>query len=189
MAQPPDDRSATALTEPDCRTGRSPVTAHHPRIGGSREGPTRPWHAALPAGTANRGAMPLPQLNVYRHDHTTRALITLAGEIDLATTPLVHTALTGCLRDGVSSVDVDLTAVTFCDASGLNVFLTASRLAVDAGATLQLHCPPPIMARIIDMTGSGFLLDRPHAVRPSSHRPSSHRPPSHRAPAVKGGTP
>ncbi|WTS84519.1 STAS domain-containing protein [Streptomyces sp. NBC_00487] len=133
--------------------------------------------------------MPLPQLNVYRHDHTTRALITLAGEIDLATTPLVHTALTGCLRDGISSVDVDLTAVTFCDASGLNVFLTASRLAVDAGATLQLHCPPPIMARIIDMTGSGFLLDRPHAVRPSSHRPSSHRPPSHRAPAVKGGTP
>ncbi|KJK33520.1 anti-sigma factor antagonist, partial [Streptomyces variegatus] len=28
--------------------------------------------------------MPLPRLNVHRHDHTTRTLITLAGEIDLA---------------------------------------------------------------------------------------------------------
>ncbi|KOG30740.1 STAS domain-containing protein [Streptomyces resistomycificus] len=123
--------------------------------------------------------MALPQLNVYRHDHTTRALVTLAGEIDLATAPLVHAALTGCLRDGIRTVDVDLTAVTFCDASGLNTFLTASWLATDAGKTLRLHHPPPAMARIIEMTGSAFLLHEP--------RPHAVGPPSHRLPAVAGG--
>ncbi|WP_405639872.1 STAS domain-containing protein [Streptomyces sp. NBC_00019] len=57
------------------------------------------------------------QLNVYRHDRDTRALITLAGEIDLATAPLLRSALTACVHDGIRTVDVDLTAVTFCDVS------------------------------------------------------------------------
>ncbi|MEY9994970.1 anti-anti-sigma factor [Streptomyces sp. V4I8] len=64
-----------------------------------------------------------PQLNVHRHDHTTRALITLAGEIDVTTVPFVRAALAACVRDGIRAADVDLTAVTFCDASGLNAFL------------------------------------------------------------------
>ncbi|MDF3149408.1 MULTISPECIES: STAS domain-containing protein [unclassified Streptomyces] len=123
--------------------------------------------------------MPLPQLNVHRHDHTTRALITLAGEIDLATAPLVRAALAACMRDGILTADVDLTAVTFCDASGLNAFITASRLATEAGMTLHLHCPPPAMARIIEITGCGFLFHELHAVRP----------PSPRVPAAAGGAP
>ncbi|QYX78583.1 STAS domain-containing protein [Streptomyces akebiae] len=123
--------------------------------------------------------MPLPQLNVHRRDHTTRTLITLAGEIDLSTVPLVYAALAGCLRDGIRIVDVDLTGVPFCDVSGLNAFLTASRLGADDGATLQLHHPPASMARVIELTGSGFLLHGPHAVRS----------PSPRVPAVAGGAP
>ncbi|MFF4505385.1 STAS domain-containing protein [Streptomyces sp. NPDC001401] len=123
--------------------------------------------------------MPLPQLNVHRHDHTTRTLITLAGEIDLATAPLVSAALAACMRDGIRIVDVDLTAVPFCDAGGLNAFLAAHRTATDAGTTLQLHCPPPTMARIIEITGSGFLLHDLHAVRA----------PSRRVPAAADGAP
>jgi len=72
--------------------------------------------------------------------------------------------------DGVRTVDVDLTAVAFCDAGGLDAFLAASRLATDAGTALRLHCPPPAMARIIEITGSGFLLHEPLAVRPSPGR-------------------
>ncbi|MFF4273465.1 STAS domain-containing protein [Streptomyces sp. NPDC001536] len=112
--------------------------------------------------------MRLPQLNVYRHDRDTRALITLAGEIDLATAPLVRTALAACVSDGIRTVDVDLTAVTFCDVSGLNAFLAASRLATEAGATLRLHYPPPVLARMIEITGAGFLLHEHHAARPPS---------------------
>lgn len=102
--------------------------------------------------------MALPQLNVYRHERGTRALITLAGEIDLATAPQVRKALAECLSDGIRSIDVDLTAVTFCDASGLNAFLLASRFATEAGRTLRLHHPPQSMTRVIEITGAGFLL-------------------------------
>ncbi|WP_327714880.1 STAS domain-containing protein [Streptomyces sp. NBC_00490] len=98
------------------------------------------------------------QLNVFRHDRDTRALITLAGEIDLATAPLLCAALTTCVNDGIRTVDVDLTAVTFCDVSGLNAFLALSQLATDAGTTLQLHYPPMTLARIIEIAGACFLL-------------------------------
>lgn len=102
--------------------------------------------------------MPIPYLTIYRHDRKSRALITLAGEIDLDTGHLVRESLAHCLRDRVRTIDVDLTTVTFCDVSGLNVFLAAWRHMAAAGGSLQLHHPPPVLARIVDLTGSGFLL-------------------------------
>lgn len=126
--------------------------------------------------------MPIPQLNVFRHDHADHTQITLAGEIDLSSAPVVRAALAACARDGIRTVDVDLTAVSFCDASGLNVFLAAFQLATLAGTVLQLHYPPPVMARVIEITGSGFLLHRLHAVRPA-------RPLSGGVPAAMGGAP
>ncbi|WP_030606348.1 STAS domain-containing protein [Streptomyces fulvoviolaceus] len=102
--------------------------------------------------------MPLPQLTVHRHDLRNRALITLAGEIDLESAPLVRTELARCLSDGIRIVDVDLTPVTFCDCSGLNAFLYASQRTTEAGGTLRLHHPPRTLSLILDFTGCGFLL-------------------------------
>ncbi|WP_369243700.1 STAS domain-containing protein [Streptomyces sp. R41] len=102
--------------------------------------------------------MPLPQLTIYRHDRQNRTLITLAGEIDLESAPLVRAALARCLSDGIRIVDVDLTPVTFCDCSGLNAFLYASQKTTEAGGILRLHHPPPALGLILDLTGSGFLL-------------------------------
>ncbi|MGY0060607.1 STAS domain-containing protein [Streptomyces sp. LZ34] len=102
--------------------------------------------------------MPLPQLTVYRHARSKRALITLAGEIDLESAPLVRVSLERCLRDGIRTIDVDLTPVTFCDCSGLNAFLHAARQTTEVGGTLRLHYPSAMFARILDLTGCGFLL-------------------------------
>ncbi|MFE2533089.1 STAS domain-containing protein [Streptomyces sp. NPDC059371] len=102
--------------------------------------------------------MPRPQLAVYRHDRGKRVLITLAGEIDLESAPLVRTALARCLSDGIRTIDIDLTPVTFCDCTGLNVFLHAAQQTTEAGGTMRLHHPPPTLDLILDLTGSGFLL-------------------------------
>ncbi|GAA3988376.1 MULTISPECIES: STAS domain-containing protein [Streptomyces] len=102
--------------------------------------------------------MPLPQLTVCRHVRRNRALITLAGEIDLESAPLVRTALARCLSDGIRTIDVDLTSVTFCDCSGLNAFLYAAQQTTEAGGTLRLHHPPRTLSLILDFTGCGFLL-------------------------------
>ena len=98
------------------------------------------------------------QLTVHRHDRRKRALITLAGEIDLDSAPLVRTALAQCLHDGIRTLDIDLALVTFCDCSGLNTFLRAAQRTAEAGGTLRLHHPPPALGLILALTGSEFLL-------------------------------
>lgn len=117
--------------------------------------------------------MPLPPLNIYRHDRRSRSLVTLAGEIDLETVPLMRTALERCLRDGVRTIDVDLTPVTFCDCSGLNAFIEMFLHTTAAGGTLHLHYPPPMLARMIESTDSGFLLPGPSAVPGPVPRPAA----------------
>ncbi|MFF6997597.1 STAS domain-containing protein [Streptomyces sp. NPDC008313] len=102
--------------------------------------------------------MTLPRLNIYRHDRRRRALITLAGEIDPATTPQVRAALERCLHDGITTIDVDLTTVDRCDTSGLHVFLDVSRHADETHASLRLHHPSPQTARLLADTGSARLL-------------------------------
>ncbi|MFD7407040.1 STAS domain-containing protein [Streptomyces sp. NPDC059866] len=138
--------------------------------------------------------MPLPQLTVYRHDRRTRTLITLAGEIDLESAPLVRLSLERCLRDGIRTIDVDLTPVTFCDCSGLNAFLHAAQQTTVVGGTLRLHHPPTMLARILDLAGCGSLLlglplgplPPPPGDTPAASRPA----PPHRsvplAPALSG---
>ncbi|WP_225882320.1 STAS domain-containing protein [Streptomyces aureocirculatus] len=97
-------------------------------------------------------------MNIYRHDRRTRTLLTLAGEIDLETVPLMRATFERCLRDGMRVIDVDLTPVTFCDCSGLNTFIEAFLHSTAAGGTLRLHYPPPMLAWMIDLSGCGFVL-------------------------------
>ncbi|MFD9395163.1 STAS domain-containing protein [Streptomyces sp. NPDC060000] len=97
-----------------------------------------------------------------------RALITLSGEIDLDSAPLLCASLERCLRDGSHTIDVDLTSVRFCDCSGLNAFLRAAQQTTVAGGALRLHHPPPMLARMLELTGCGFLLlGPPFGPRPS----------------------
>ncbi|MFH8410515.1 STAS domain-containing protein [Streptomyces sp. NPDC018019] len=116
--------------------------------------------------------MSLPALNVYRHDKQSRALLTLAGEIDLATAPLVSASLRECLYGGMRTIDVDLTAVTFCDVSGLNAFLHAAAQAKRRGGTLRLHHPPLALRRILSHSDSGLLLSGV----PASHHENTSAP-------------
>ncbi|MGW7007641.1 STAS domain-containing protein [Streptomyces sp. NPDC054933] len=103
--------------------------------------------------------MPIAQiLNVYRHDKPNRTLITLAGEIDLSSAPLLRESLEQCLRDGIRTIDVDLTAVTFCDCSGLDAFLGAVQRTAAAGGSLRLRHPSALLSRLLALTGTGSLL-------------------------------
>jgi len=131
--------------------------------------------------------MPLTHLTAHRHDRRKRALITLVGEIDLESAPLVRTVLTQCLRDGIRTLDFDLTPVTFCDCSGLNAFLHAAWTAAEAGGTLRLHHPPRTLGLILDVTGSQFLLlgaplGCPPASAEGSRHPAAHTPPHRTVP-------
>ncbi|MER5663451.1 STAS domain-containing protein [Streptomyces mirabilis] len=127
-----------------------------------------------------------PILNVYRHDTGNRALVTLTGEINLNSVPLVHASLERRSHDGIRATDVDVTAVTFCDSSSLNAFLYALLHTATAGGSLQLHHPSPALERLVALTGSGSLFltlpdalsgSRPHPW-PSPIYQAAHRLPS-----------
>lgn len=106
--------------------------------------------------------MRVPDPNAHRYEVSNRVLIAPAGELDVATVHSLRASLAQCLRDGVRTVDVDLSAVTFCDCSCLGVLLSSWWRITAAGGTLHLHHPPPVLVRMIGITRTGFLLgDRP----------------------------
>ncbi|MGF0173362.1 STAS domain-containing protein [Streptomyces sp. Marseille-Q5077] len=145
----------------------------------------------LPDGLPNRGVMPLSQLTLYRHDQRKQALIALSGEIDLESAQLVRESLEQCLRDGIRTIDVDL---TFCHCSGLDACLDTAQQTTVAGGRLRLHHPPTTLARILDLAGCGLLLlglPFGHLPPPRGDTPTAPRPaPPHRsvppAPVLSG---
>ncbi|MFH9418667.1 STAS domain-containing protein [Streptomyces rochei] len=102
--------------------------------------------------------MALSRLEIHRRNRGERTLVTLAGDIGPATTPLLRAALERCLLDGVSVIDIDLTTVGSCDARGLDVLLSASRRAGRVHAHLRLHHPCAQITKLLDSTGSTSLL-------------------------------
>ncbi|WP_307705036.1 STAS domain-containing protein [Streptomyces sp. V1I6] len=106
-------------------------------------------------------------MNIHRRDRGSHATIALAGELDLETAHSVRGVIEDCLGDGIRTVDIDLTLLTFCDVSGLNAFLVASRLTTTAGGSLCLRHPNPMLTRLLDLTATGFLLDERPSVSAS----------------------
>ncbi|WP_127357335.1 STAS domain-containing protein [Actinacidiphila soli] len=78
----------------------------------------------------------------------------VAGELDMAAAP----QLRDCLNQLFTSpgeptqVIVDLSGVTFCDASGLGVLVGARLRAREEGALLRLVCPAGPVWRILRLT-------------------------------------
>ncbi|MFC8966107.1 STAS domain-containing protein [Streptomyces sp. NPDC057094] len=101
---------------------------------------------------------------------TGRATIFLEGEIDLATVSGVRTALATCHAYNMPCIDIDLSAVAFCDACGLNVFLAASKRSAEFHGDVRLHHAPTAVRRLLELTGTGFLLAKDAPVEPDKAR-------------------
>lgn len=119
-------------------------------------------------------------MKLFRRDCGHHTTITLAGEIDLDTAPALRVMVEDCLREGIRTVDIDLTVLDFCDVSGLNAFLAAPERTASQGSSLHLRHPRPPMARLLDLSDTGFLLHTPHPAATSL-------PASHAMPAVRPG--
>ncbi|MGW2707667.1 STAS domain-containing protein [Streptomyces sp. NPDC001356] len=102
--------------------------------------------------------MTISRLDIHRWNRGERTLVTLAGDIGPATTPLLRAAVEQCLLDGVTVIDIDLTTVGSCDARGLDVLLSAAQRAGRVHARLRLHHPCAQITRVLDATGSTSLL-------------------------------
>lgn len=87
----------------------------------------------------------------------------LAGELDIASAPDLREQLLVLLRPGSGRLVIDLSRVTFCDASGLAVLVGTGRRARLLSGFVRLAAVPPQVSRILRITG----LDRHFPVYPT----------------------
>jgi anti-sigma B factor antagonist len=94
------------------------------------------------------------ELRVSSRSQGDVTVLALAGEIDLYTAPRLQAELTAALAAAKSAqIVVDMSAVEFCDSTGMNVLLAAHRLATEKGGDLTLAAPRPPVRKILEVTG------------------------------------
>jgi anti-anti-sigma factor len=94
---------------------------------------------------------------------TSHTVLAVNGELDMATTAALRDRIVTILKDTTSPVIIDLSGVTFCDATGLALLVGAQRRAKLLGLTVVLAGPGRTVSKLLRITG----LDRAFAVYPS----------------------
>ncbi|MGH9119038.1 MAG: STAS domain-containing protein [Acidimicrobiales bacterium] len=99
------------------------------------------------------------QLSVTTGREGGRAVIALAGELDVDTAPQVGAALDDLGTDEeLTAVIIDVSRLTFIDSTGLRVILAGRESLQAGGATLSLDGASGVVARVLEMTGLRGLL-------------------------------
>src|ERR1700735_4479917 len=93
----------------------------------------------------------------------------LAGELDIANAPALREQLLSFLRPGSRRLVIDLSKVSFCDATGLAVLVSTARRAGPLGGFLRLAAVSPQVAQVLEITG----LHRHLANFPTVHAAST----------------
>ena len=92
-------------------------------------------------------------LTIAHEEHGKRPVLVLDGDLDLATAAQLATVAMALIESGASDVIMDAGKLTFCDSSGLTVFVqVANRLAADGGR-LAIAGPTPIVRQVLELSG------------------------------------
>jgi len=91
--------------------------------------------------------------------HGGPVIVTLEGELDIMSAPVLREQLLSLLRPGASQLVVDLSAIRYADASGLAVLLGSQRRAALLGGALRLAAPQPEVTRVLAVTGMSRHFD------------------------------
>jgi anti-sigma B factor antagonist len=80
--------------------------------------------------------------------------VTVAGEVDLMTGPVVDEAITTAVAaDGVTAIEVDLSGVEFLDSSGIALLLRGRRRADARGLTYRVTGARGIVLQVLQLSG------------------------------------
>lgn len=80
-------------------------------------------------------------------------VVSVSGEIDVATAPQLREHLQDRMEAGSSTVVVDLLAVTFLDSTALGVLVGALKRCHEAGGDLRLVIDQPRVLKLFEITG------------------------------------
>lgn len=80
------------------------------------------------------------------------ALVALGGELDLSVVDQLDSAVQQAVGDGLRLVVLDLSALSFCDSSGLGGLLRAARVLREADGTLLVAGAHDAVQRLLQLT-------------------------------------
>ncbi|MFL6053323.1 MAG: STAS domain-containing protein [Actinoallomurus sp.] len=90
-------------------------------------------------------------------------VITIRGDLDFATTATVRDRILTIVKDATTPLIIDLSGVSFCDASGLAMLVGTGRRAALHGVTVALAAPRPVVSKLLRITS----LDRAFPIHPT----------------------
>lgn len=119
-------------------------------------------------------------ISVHRRLDGRQVVVSVSGELDETGCPALRAALAPeAVLDGGRKVVVDVSGLTFCDSSGLGVFVGAWKQLREAGRQLVLLDTPERLARRMQVTGLDQLITTERSGRPGeapSQGPTHGRP-------------
>jgi anti-sigma B factor antagonist len=79
-------------------------------------------------------------------------VLSLRGDLDLATAPAFRTEVARALSGGASTVVLDLAALDFLDSVGLGLIVAALKRARSHGASFAVVCDEPRVLKPFELT-------------------------------------
>lgn len=86
------------------------------------------------------------------------ASVTVRGEVDVHTAPLLWRDLAELVRQGEERIVVLLDDVTFMDSTGLGVLIGAHQAQLARGGAFEVVCVQPRLLHILALTGLDQVL-------------------------------
>ena len=81
------------------------------------------------------------------------AVLSVSGEVDVATAPRLREQLITLVNDGKVQIVVDLENVEFLDSTGLGVLVGALKRVRTSDGELALVCTEPRILKVFEITG------------------------------------
>jgi anti-sigma B factor antagonist len=92
-------------------------------------------------------------LTVQTEQRAEVVVVSIAGELDMATAPQLQDQITDLLERGRNRLVFDLADVSFCDSTGLSVFVRAKNSTEEHGGAVRLAAPQRGVLRILEVSG------------------------------------
>jgi anti-sigma B factor antagonist len=87
-----------------------------------------------------------------------RLRVQIRGDVDLLTAPELRTALLDATQHDAAQIELDLSAVTFIDSTGISVILQAWQRLNEQGRRLVLTAASRPVTRVLETAGLAELL-------------------------------
>ncbi len=98
-------------------------------------------------------------LGVTSHDHDGIVLLTVSGEVDLLSGPILDEAITTALAGRPPILVIDMTDVSFLPSAGITLLIKAHRAAGDLTRVRVAAPERSVVERTLRLTGMLQILD------------------------------